>query len=194
VNGVAAPLYFVSPGQINFQLSYGAQTGQATVQVVNNGISGNTRSIDVVAAEPRVLIWPSTIISGTYGIIVNGDGSLTLPATTAVSGFKTRPAKAGDTIVIYCVGLGQTSPAAADGAAAGTNPTQQVHSVPVEFGRIFTELTTATSAYAGLTPTAVGLYQINVTIPPSTPTGSAVPVTIVADGTTTNATTMSISQ
>jgi uncharacterized protein (TIGR03437 family) len=194
VNGVAAPLYFVSPGQVNFQLSYGAQPGPATVQVLNNGISGNTRSVNVVAAEPRVLIWPSVIIPGAYGIIVNGDGSLTLPSGTTVSGFKTKPAKAGDTVVIYSVGLGQTSPAAADGAAAGTNPTQQVHSVSVEFGGIFEEITTATSAYAGLTPTAVGLYQINVTIPPNTPTGSAVPVTIVADGTTTNATTMAISQ
>jgi uncharacterized protein (TIGR03437 family) len=164
------------------------------VRVINNGIPGNTRSINVVSAEPRVLVWPSSIISGTYGIIVNGDGSLTLPSATAVSGFKTKPAKAGDAIVIYCVGLGQTSPAATDGAAAGTNPTQQVHSVSVEFGGIFDEITTATSIYAGLTPTSVGLYQINVAIPPNTPVGSVVPVTVVADGTTTNATTIAISQ
>lgn len=192
VNGVAAPLYYVSPGQINFQLSYNAPTGQATVQVMNNGVAGNTRSINVTATEPRVLVWPSTIIGGTYGVVVNADGSLTLPSGTPVSGFQTKPAKAGDNIVIYCVGFGQTSPAASDGAAATAVPTQNVSQVNVEFGGAFQNIAIAKSFYAGLTPTAVGLYQVNVTIPPNTPTGSAVPVTIVADGTTTNATTIAI--
>ena len=194
VNGVAAPLYFVSSGQINFQLSYGVQPGQATVQVVSQGIAGNTRSINVTAAAPRVLIWPSTVIPGNYGIVVAGDGSLALPASATVPSFKTKPARAGDTIVIYCIGLGQTSPAATDGAAAGTNPTQQVPQVRVDFGGIFDNITTATSAYAGLTPTAVGLYQVNVTIPPNSPTGSAVPITIVSNGVATNSVTMAISQ
>lgn len=194
VNGVAAPLYFVSSGQINFQLSYGAQTGQATVQVVSNGIAGNTRSINVTAAEPRVLIWPSVTVSGGYAIVVNADGSLTLPTSATVPNFKTKPAKAGDTIVIYCVGFGQTSPTATDGAAAGSSPTQQIQPATVEFGGIFNNITTAVSAYAGLTPTAVGLYQVNVTIPPNTPTGAAVPITIVADGIATNSGVMAISQ
>ncbi len=193
VNGVAAPLYYVSPGQINFQLSYNAPAGQqATVQVVNNGVSGNTRAINVVATEPRVLVWPSVIIGGTYGVVVNSDGSLTLPSSTKVAGFQTKPAKAGDTIVMYCVGFGQTSPAATDGAAASAIPTQTVGSVKVEFGGPFQNIVTANSVYAGLTPTAVGLYQVNVTVPQGTPTGNAVPVTIVADQTTANAVTMAI--
>jgi hypothetical protein len=52
----------------------------------------------------------------------------------------------------------------------------------VEFGYLFnggpgpSELTATVAVFAGLTPTAVGLYQVNVTIPPGTITGSTVPV------------------
>ena len=48
VNGVPAPLFFVSPGQINFQVPY-SLNGSAvnTVQVVANGTPGNLRSIAV---------------------------------------------------------------------------------------------------------------------------------------------------
>ena len=193
VNGVPAPLYFASPGQINFQLSYGAQLGQGTVQVVSNGVAGNIRLINVTATAPRILMWPSAIIPGTYGIIVNADGSLPLPAGTSVPNFSAKPAKAGDSIVIYCIGFGQTSPSATDGAAAGANPTQQVQPVSVQFGSSG-NITTATSSYAGLTPSAVGLYQVNVTIPPNTSTGSAVPITIAVNGRGINFVTMAISQ
>ena len=48
VNNVPAPLYFVSPGQINFQIPYGASTSQlSTVQVVSGSTPGNIRSVTV---------------------------------------------------------------------------------------------------------------------------------------------------
>ena len=37
VNGKAAPLYYVSPGQINFEIPIDAATGDGTVQIVRNG-------------------------------------------------------------------------------------------------------------------------------------------------------------
>ena len=42
------------------------------------------------------------------------------------------------------------------------------------------------AVFAGLTPTAVGLYQVDVTIPAGTPTGPAVPVTIDLSGVSSN--------
>ncbi len=45
---------------------------------------------------PRALVWGPNVISGGYGIIVNTDGSLTLPSP--VTGFTTHAAKAGDTL------------------------------------------------------------------------------------------------
>ncbi|HVW86202.1 MAG TPA: hypothetical protein VHB50_16055 [Bryobacteraceae bacterium] len=188
VNGVPAPLYYVSPGQINFQVPYGLTAGAvATVQVVSNGTAGNIRSLSVNATSPRLLYFVS-FIQGTYGVIVNGsDGSLTLPSGTGVPGFNTHPAKPGDTIVIYGVGFGQTTPAAVEGVAASASPLLSIPNATATFGGGFNgAATSATPVFTGLTPTAVGLYQANVTIPSDTPLGASVPVTILVNGVQSN--------
>jgi uncharacterized protein (TIGR03437 family) len=46
--------------------------------------------------------------------------------------------------------------------------------------------------FAGLTPGAVGLYQVNVKIPPDTPVGDAVEVTITQGTTTSNPATIAV--
>ena len=180
VNGVPAPLYYVSSSQVNFQMPYSA-SGTAIVQVVNNGSPGNSRSIAITGNAPRFLIWPTSLVAGGYAIGVNGDGSLTLPATTVIPGYPSHPAKPGDSIVIYGVGFGQTSPAAVDGTAATTAPLQTIPGPPppVTFGGGFQgRPTTANALFVGLTPTTVGLYQVNVTIPLDSPLGALVPVTV----------------
>ena len=182
VNGTPAPLYFSSPEQVNFQLPYETPVGQlATFQVVWNGTPGNMRSLNVNAASaPVLLVWPASVIAGGYGIVVNQDNSLVLP--TAIPGFSAHPAKVGDTITIYCTGLGETTPAAVTGAAASSTQLETVTNPIVEFGYLFNggpgpnEFTSTRAVFAGLTPTAVGLYQVNATIPPGTIIGSAVPV------------------
>ena len=68
------------------------------------------------------------------------------------------PAKAGDVLVIYCAGLGVTNPPVADGVASPAAQTQAPVTVTIG-GR------SANVAFAGLTPTLVGLYQVNVTMP-----------------------------
>jgi len=196
VNNVPVPLYYVSPGQINFQVPYGTPANQlASVQVVSNGNAGNLRSLSVNASAPRLLYFVS-FISGTYGVIVNGsDGSLTLPTGTNVPGFATHPAKPGDTIVIYGIGFGQTTPAATEGMAApSTAPLESLSNVKATFGGGFGGIpVTVTPAFSGLTPTAVGLYQVNVVVPPTPPFGSAVPVTLSVGGVQTNSVYLAIS-
>jgi uncharacterized protein (TIGR03437 family) len=192
VNGTPAPLYFTSSGQVNFQLPYELAAGQvAAVQVVANGKAGNLRPLNVVASVPRLLIWPS--IAGNYGIVANQDYSLVL--STTIPGYTSHPAKAGDTITIYCTGLGQTSPGGVTGAAASSSPLQSVSNVTVTFGGAFSGSPTTVNAYfAGLTPTAVGLYQVNATLPPNVPTGAAVPITINVNGAVSNVAYIPISQ
>jgi uncharacterized protein (TIGR03437 family) len=195
VNGVPAPLYFVSPTQVNFQLPYEASTGQVTtVQVVSNGTPGNTRPVNVTASVPRVLIWQASFIAGSYGIVVNNqDGSLVVPG--AVAGYATHPAKPGDTITIYCTGLGETIPAAVTGAAASSSTLEAIQNVTVTFGGGFIgNPVTASTIFAGLTPTAVGLYQVDVTIPANVPIGAAVPVTVNLNGASSNPGNIAVSQ
>jgi uncharacterized protein (TIGR03437 family) len=195
VNGTPAPLYFASPRQVNFQLPYEAPTGQVTVvQVVSNSKAGNTRPVNVIGSVPRLLAWPSSVISGGYGIVVNQDFSLPLPSP--VSGYVTHPAKAGDTITIYCTGLGQTTPPAITGAAASITQLETIPSVSVVFGGGFSgpPATTVPAVFAGLTPTAVGLYQVNAAIPAGVAIGAAVPLTVSVNGTLSNSVNIAISQ
>jgi uncharacterized protein (TIGR03437 family) len=196
VNGVPAPLYFSSPGQLNFQVPYEVPPNSvATVQVVSNGNAGNIRSVTVASTAPRMMVWGANVIAGGYGIIVNQDYSLTLPSTTAVAGLATHPAKIGDTITIYSLGFGQTTPAAVTGAAASSTNLETVASASVTFGGLFSgTATTVPAAFAGLTPTAVGLYQVNVQIPQDAPTGPAVPLTLTVNGVIGNFVYMAISQ
>jgi uncharacterized protein (TIGR03437 family) len=96
-----------------------------------------------------------------------------------------RPARPGETLVIYAIGLGPTDPAAASGAGAPSSPLARAPgNWKVAFG--FTgpfggEAFEATPLFVGLTPNFVGLYQINVTIPENTPRGTAVPIVLIGD-------------
>jgi len=181
VNGAAAPLYYVSRQQINFQMPYDLQAGQSTtVQVVSNNVSGNIRSVQITSAAPRILVWPSNVAQGWYGIIVNSDGSVSLPTTAGVQAFRSRPSKPLETITIYCIGLGQTNPGAVSGAPATAVPLEQVSGISVSVGSL-PAVAAITPAFAGLTPTAVGLYQVNVTLPNNVPIGGSVPISLNAN-------------
>lgn len=170
VNGVPAPIYYASPGQLNFVIPYATAAGTAVVQVQRGSQTGNSVSIHVKPAVPRLL--PLGI--DDYGIAVLGDTLTFAIPTTA--GIASRPAQAGtDTVVFYALGLGDTNPFVIDGQAS---PLAQIPPARFVIGESILPGTgvTVTPAYAGLTPGSVGLYQINVAIPSNAPRGDAVPV------------------
>jgi uncharacterized protein (TIGR03437 family) len=84
------------------------------------------------------------------------------------------PAAADEAVVIYATGLGPVGTPVADGApAAPRRAAIQQPSYPfsVIFGHTEDFQGTGNILYAGLTPAYVGLYQVNVQVPPSTPSG-----------------------
>jgi uncharacterized protein (TIGR03437 family) len=173
VNGQAAPLYYSSYGQINFQMPFETPVGQALVQVERDGQVGNTVSVQVASLGARILPF------GQYGVIqdYSQGNELPMPATPGVP---SGPAQTGDTLVIYAFGLGATSPAVATGAGApSVEPLARITTpVTVHFGprTMFDDGIPATPDYAGMAPTFVGVYQLNVTIPANAPTGDTVPL------------------
>jgi len=173
VNNVAAPVYFASYGQINFQIPYEAAVGTATVVVEANGQQSNGVTVPIADRAPRLL----RLGVGNYGILVNQDGTFPLPRTS-VLGAAGRPARAGDTLVIYAIGLGPTSPSAANGTASPSSPLAVIEPRPMlQFGNISISQGDATTPlFVGLTPGFVGLYQINVTIPETVEKGANIPV------------------
>lgn len=190
VNGSPAPLYAVSYGQINFQMPVETPPGTALVQVVRDGLPSNTVSVAVAARAPRLLLITTT----GYGAIQNGadnPATLAMPVSYSVPGVATlqaHPAHAGDTIILYGIGLGATSPAVGTGAPApGTPPFAQLTSqVQVIFGDSFFGAKAA-PLFAGLAPGFAGLYQVNVKIPADFAGKGAVLVSLLfGDGTFSN--------
>jgi uncharacterized protein (TIGR03437 family) len=64
VNGVAAPIWYVSPQQINFQMPYEASAGQNANVVVNNNGHTTSTTIPVSAAAPGIF---APLASGARG-------------------------------------------------------------------------------------------------------------------------------
>ena len=194
VNNTPAPIFYTSYGQIAFQLPTNTPSGQALVQVKRtDGTISNTVSINVVSRAPKVLL-----LSATYGAIVNNDGcrgtspcvlggSLPLPASFSAPGYPAYPARAGDVLTIYAIGLGATSPAVSSGQPSPTaEPFARLTSTPtVDFGAgIFP--VQVTPSFAALTPGYAGLYQINVTVPSNAPKGIVQMIVGFSDGTVSN--------
>ena len=89
INGLPAPLYYISPGQINVQVPYEAGAGPAVLGVNNNGqISGIQFQISPSAP----------------GIVTDGNGNVN-PTPTA---------PAGSIGVLYVTGDGVVTPALRD--------------------------------------------------------------------------------
>jgi uncharacterized protein (TIGR03437 family) len=161
VNNTAAPLFFISGGQIDFEVPFEVSPGPATIHIVRNGQTGNMIYVDIVASEPRFLLYNG----GPYAVLNTSD------TPPLVTGIPTHPAKAGDIVIVYAIGMGQTTPAIQTGAGAPSNPLDNVPDVKVCFGGStpFAKADCFTPSFAGLSPTFVGLYQINVVIPAGLP-------------------------
>ena len=157
VNGAESPFYYTSYGQINFQVPFEVQAGEASVQVVRDGVLGNVVTVEIADRAPRILL----LGIGNYGIFVNQDGTFPIPPTP---GIPSRRAKAGDVLVGYGIGFGQTNPPLATGAA--TPGLAYIEPRPSAFfGGGFLGGVEVVPGYVGGTPGSVALYQFNVTVP-----------------------------
>ena len=175
VNGVAAPLYYVSPGQINFQVPWATPTtGTVNVAVVVNGGSSNTVAVGVGTAAPGLFY----LASGAA--IVQNAPSYTLNDPS-------NPAPAGSTIVAYLTGSGPVSPAVKDGTpTSSTTLSWATSAYTAKIGSA-----TATVSFAGLTPGFIGLVQMNIVVP-STLASGVYPLSVTIDGQTSNAATIAV--
>jgi len=151
VNGLPAPLYYVSPTQIAAIVPYAVGTTIASIQVINNSAASNAVTELVNLTTPGVLTQTANGLG--YGLIQHtADFSLVT---------KAHPAVAGETVAVYLTGLGAVNPAVADGSAGPTSTlSKATNTISADISG-----TTATVGFAGLTPGAAGLYQINLTIP-----------------------------
>lgn len=101
VNGRTAPLTYISPAQINFQIPYSTVVGSATLSVSFSGQSSNIFRFPVVASAPGIFQYGEN-----RAVAQNQDYSVNSTDN---------PANGGASIVVYLTGIGLTNPVVADG-------------------------------------------------------------------------------
>jgi uncharacterized protein (TIGR03437 family) len=177
VGGLEAPIYYVSSGQINAQIPAElAPDKEYQVLVTVDGALTAPDTISLSSVQPGVAAFANGRIIGQHGDFSLIDSN--------------NPARSNEPIVVYLIGLGETNPKVASGRAApSTEPLARVVS-PVT---VTVDGREAEIFFAGLTPGAVGLYQINFRVPAGSRTGE-LPVVITQKGVTANSTVLQVRQ
>ncbi len=148
VNGESASILAALPFQINVQIPFDIPSGTATVAVTS--VAGSaTAQVTISSGAPEIFL-----ISSNQAAITNQDNTLNGASN---------PASRGSIIVIYGTGFG------AVGSSGGLSPVKMPVSVVLGGIQLI-------PAFAGLTPGALGLYQVNVTVPPTLPPGLLLPL------------------
>jgi uncharacterized protein (TIGR03437 family) len=163
VNGVAAPLYYISPTQLNVQIPYETPaSGTAAVVVSNNGRTA-AASIRMAAAAP--------------GIFADANRAI-VPVSTAAR---------GDTIAIYVTGAGLLEPQVPTGWTPGGGV------IPVPAGTILVTVggVPAVTTFVGVPSWSIGVLQINFVVPSAAGAG-AQPVVVSVGGLAGAAATLNV--
>ena len=147
----------MSTGQVNAPIPFELTAGQAyQVIVSNNGALSTPESIQSATVTPGVAYYASG-----YAKAEHVDGTL----ITAAS-----PAQPGEYIVVFPVGMGPTTAPVASGDAAPSNTPDTTIGADAPTVTLNSEAVSVIT-YSGLTPTAVGLYQIDLQVPVDAPNG-----------------------
>ena len=198
-NGVNAALQFVSPGQINAQIPWdvlpAGRNGTVNAVVTSAGASSAPVAVTINQFGPGVYQAnghafainaqdPNSVRYASFAAPVNTFGTgcdqTPLPASCTYKAF---PAQTGDVLLVYVGGLGpvdnpvQTGQLPPTGVISRTTtvPTVLVNNVPAEV------------LYSGMS-SFVGVYQINMKVPPGV-TGGALPFQVQIGGLTTKGST-----
>jgi uncharacterized protein (TIGR03437 family) len=190
-NGEQAPLYFVSPGQINAQLpwdllSNGANSGTVNVTVANGATTSAPMSVQLAALAPGIYSIPAG--AGYAVAINNSDGSIAAPVG-AIPGILTHPASAGDVMIMYANGLGPVGVPNSSGGLTPSTPALGAASLDATRYTLANPTlliggTQAQLLFSGLAPQFVGISQVNFVVPTVTP-GNSIPIQLVEGGITT---------
>ncbi len=175
-NGIAAPLFFVSNGQINAQAPFDLPAGfRVSIQVRRGNTVSAVRTANVAAVSPGIFIVDTASSAGA--VLHASDFSLVSSSS---------PARPGEFLLIYCTGLGPLRiPVRSGERAPSVPPLAETINLPaVSIAGLPANVT-----YSGLAPGFVGLYQINVQAPAGLPAGIQ-PVQITTLGVASNTATI----
>lgn len=155
VDGKNAPIFNAvnlnGTEQISFQVPVEAAAGSPVSVVLNNGFASATVQVTLTAVQLGIFT-----IDGTQAAATHANFSLISAAN---------PALPGETIIVYCTGLGAVNPVVTTGdAATGISNTVVAYTATVAGQN-------AAVVFSGLAPDLVALGQVNLTVPTGAPSG-----------------------
>ena len=164
IDGIAAPMYYATAGQVSGFVPYAAGRKECVDVVVSaNGVRSEPVRVAVAGSQPALF---SRDFSGTGpGVIYNQDGTVNS---------RENPAPRGTIVAMYLTGEGLTTPAGIDGRPGDLRPTSPVLPVTVFLNGVPAEV-----VYAGGVKDAVaGVFQVNARIPAQLAASEAVSVMV----------------
>ena len=177
---VRVPVVYVQQDQINIQAPVFANTGPVSLVVIRNPGKPNETRSDVATLTALQSFAPAFFTFGTSNSIAalfaNSANIVARPGVVPGAS----PAKPGDIIELFGTGFGDTNPSTPTGQLAPAGVSPLVNPITVSIGGIM--LASGDVSYQGLSPGSIGgLYQFNVRIPASAPSGD-LPVVITIGG------------
>ncbi len=174
-----APLFLLSPNQINAQAPHDLMPGRAAVRVIR-GCGGSTDTLQRIGEETTARV--AAVTPAFFNFVNNPDGSNPLaahhgggPALVGPPelGAAFTPAAPGETVTLYGTGFGPTDPAIQAGRIS-RGPTGLAYRVSFTVGGV--AVAAQDVLYAGASPGFAGVYQFALRLPANLPDGDA-PVT-----------------
>lgn len=160
VNGVEAPLYYVSPTQLNIQVPWSTAVNTSATLIVNNNGQLASQSFNVAAASPGIF---------------TDQNKLIVPSGSAI---------VGQITTLYMAGAGAVTPAIATGSApSNSTPLNELPApanTTVTVGGV-----QANTTFIGIPYSLAGVTQINFQIPSGVPPGLQ-PVIVNVNGIASN--------
>jgi uncharacterized protein (TIGR03437 family) len=155
INNRSAPVWYVSPTQLNILAPDDTATGAVSVQVTTAAGPSNTATATLAPVAPAYFCFDPQ--NRRYAAAVSGTGDYLGPVGLYSGTVATRPAQPGEIILLFGTGFGLTSPVVASGSAfSGAAPL-------VTAPRILIGGLPAEVLFGGLT--GPGLYQFNLRVP-----------------------------
>jgi uncharacterized protein (TIGR03437 family) len=189
-NGVPAPMVAVSPtgqypyvsAQVPFEVS-----GTVPVVITVNGTPSPAVQESIVPSQPGIFTIPATGQGNAILTFLNpatNQPAIAAPASSGIT-YPTAAIPRGTGGFFYVTGLGAMTPAVPDGS--GTCPAANGLCNANALPTVLVGGMSAHVAFAGQAPGFPGVFQVNITIPQSAPTGSAVSLVVTsADGSVTS--------
>jgi uncharacterized protein (TIGR03437 family) len=161
VNGRSAPVYFISPEQLNVLSPADDSTGPVSVMVKTS--AGESAPVSATLARFAPALFPFEPQNRRFAAAVSLDGTYVAPSGLFGNAATSRPARPGELIQLFGTGFGPTDPSVpVDRIFSGAAPLST--RVDVAIGGA-----AATVQFAGTSSN--GLNQFNVTVPQSLSAG-----------------------